>query len=248
MTLFETRGLHKRFGDRVVLEAIDLAFEEGTLTGIMGPNGAGKTTCFNCLTGAYVPDGGSILLDGRDIAGLPPHAINRLGVARSFQAISLFDQDTALDNLAVALPRMRARSLDAWRDRARDSAARDEAMEILGSLGLAQRAKVRARDLAYGERRALEIGLALATRPRILFLDEPTSGLGADGTARLRELVQELKRRITLVIIEHDMRFLFALADRINVIHWGQVIARGSPSELRDNPWIQRSSLGAIAC
>lgn len=248
MALFEARGLHKRFGDRVVLEAIDLAFEEGTLTGIMGPNGAGKTTCFNCLTGAYVPDGGSILLDGRDIAGLPPHAITRLGVARSFQAINVFDQDTALDNLVVALPRMRARSLDAWRDRSRDSAARDEAMAVLQSVGLGARAGVRARDLAYGERRALEIGLALATRPRILFLDEPTSGLGADGTARLRELVAELKRRITLVIIEHDMRFLFSLADRINVIHWGQVIARGSPAELRDNPWIQRSSLGAVAC
>jgi branched-chain amino acid transport system ATP-binding protein len=248
VTLFAARGLHKRFGDRVVLEEIDLAFEEGTLTGIMGPNGAGKTTCFNCLTGAYVPDGGEILLDGRDIAGLPPHAITRLGVARSFQAINLFDQDSALDNLVVALPRMRDRSLDAWRDRGRDSAARDEAMEILQSVGLRSRASVRARDLAYGERRALEIALALATRPRILFLDEPTSGLGADGTARLRELVAELKRRITLVVIEHDMRFLFSLADRINVIHWGQVIARGSPAELRDNPWIRRSALGALAC
>ena len=110
------------------------------------------------------------------------------------------------------------------------------------------RERVRAKDLAYGERRALEIGLALATSPRILFLDEPTSGLGANGTARLTALVAELKRDLTLVIIEHDMRFLFGLADTINVIHWGQVIARGTPAELRDNDWVQRSALGAIPC
>jgi branched-chain amino acid transport system ATP-binding protein len=248
MALFEAKHLHKRFGDRVVLEEIDLAFEAGTLTGIMGPNGAGKTTCFNCLTGMYTPDRGDILFDGHNIAGLPPAAITRKGVARSFQAINLFNDDTALDNLLVALPAMRARSFDAWRDRARDGEAQDRAAALLAQVGLRGRERVRARDLSYGERRALEIGLALATEPRILFLDEPTSGLGADGTARLTDLVRELKRRLTLVIIEHDMRFLFALADRVNVIHWGQVIARGSPAELRDNPWVRRSALGAVPC
>ena len=143
---------------------------------------------------------------------------------------------------------MRARSFDAWRDRSRDTVAEDRAAELLQRVGLKGRERVRAKDLAYGERRALEIGLALATQPRILFLDEPTSGLGANGTARLTELVAELKRQLTLVIIEHDMRFLFGLADSISVIHWGQVIARGTPSELRDNDWVQRSALGAIAC
>jgi branched-chain amino acid transport system ATP-binding protein len=246
MALFEAVGLHKRFGDRVVLEAIDLAFEAGTLTGIMGPNGAGKTTCFNCLTGMYVPDRGDIRMDGKPIAGRSPEQVTRLGVARSFQAISLFDDDTALDNVTVALPRMRARSFDAWRHRARDSGARDEAASILDRVGLRGREHVRARDLAYGERRALEIGLALATGPRILFLDEPTSGLGASGTARLFDLVNEIKRTLTLVIIEHDMRFLFGLADYINVIHWGQVIARGTPDALRDNDWVRRSALGAV--
>ena len=248
MALFEAVGLHKRFGDRVVLEQIDLAFEQGSLTGIMGPNGAGKTTCFNCLTGMYAPDRGEIRMDGHPIAGLSPAEVTRLGVARSFQAINLFDDDTALDNVLVALPRMRSRSFDAWRDRARDGAAHDEAASVLERVGLRGRERVRARDLAYGERRALEIGLSLATRPRILFLDEPTSGLGADGTARLRDLVSELKHVVTLVIIEHDMRFLFGLADYINVIHWGQVIARGTPAALRDNPWVQRSALGAVAC
>ena len=248
MPLFEATGVHKRFGDRVVLEQIDLTFEAGSLTGIMGPNGAGKTTCFNCLTGMYAPDRGEIRLDGRVIGGLGAAEVTRLGVARSFQTISLFDDDTALDNLLVALPGMRKRSFDAWRDRARDSAAQDEAAAILQRVGLRGRERARARDLAYGERRALEIGLALATSPRILFLDEPTSGLGADGTARLADLVRELKRVVTLVIIEHDMHFLFGLADFINVIHWGQVIARGSPAELRANAWVQRSALGALAC
>jgi branched-chain amino acid transport system ATP-binding protein len=248
MALFEAIGLHKRFADRVVLEEINLAFETGSLTGIMGPNGAGKTTCFNCLTGMYRPDRGDIRLDGRSIAGLSPASVTRLGVARSFQAINLFNDDTALDNVMVATPDMRARSFDAWRDRARDSAAQERAAAILARVGLRGREYVRARDLAYGERRALEIGLALATAPRILFLDEPTSGLGADGTARLMELVQELKRALTLVIIEHDMRFLFGLADFINVIHWGQVIAGGTPAMLRENPWVQRSALGAEPC
>ena len=246
MALFEAVGLHKRFGERVVLERIDLAFEAGSLTGIMGPNGAGKTTCFNCLTGMYAPDRGDIRLDGRPLAGLGAAEIARSGVARSFQSISLFDDDTALDNVLVALPATRDRSFDAWRDRACDSAAQEQAAAILGRVGLRGRERVRTRDLAYGERRALEIGLALATAPRILFLDEPTSGLGAEGTARLTDLVAELKGTLTMVIIEHDLRFLFQLADLINIIHWGQVIARGSPQELRADPWMQRSALAPL--
>ena len=244
MTLFVAEGLHKRFGDRVVLERIDMAFEEGTLTGIMGPNGAGKTTCFNLLTGLYAPDAGRVLLDGVDIAGQSPSDIARRGVARSFQAISLFDQETALDNVQIALPAMRARTFDAWRDRGRDSAAQDRAALLLARVGLAGRERARAKDLGYGDRRALEIALALATEPRILFLDEPTSGLGAEGTVRLAELIAELKRKLTLVVIEHDMRFLFGLADTLHVIHWGQVIATGTPAALRGNPWVQRSALG----
>jgi branched-chain amino acid transport system ATP-binding protein len=243
--LFEARHLHKRFGDRVVLEDISLAFAGGTTTGIIGPNGAGKTTCFNVLTGQFGPDRGTVLMDGEDVTGFAAQRLARRGVARSFQAINLFDQETAQDNVVVALPRVRARAASAWSDLARDTAAQDEAAALLARVGLAGRERSRARDLSYGERRALEIALALATRPRILFLDEPTSGLGAEGTARLAELVAELKRRYTMVIIEHDMRFLFGLADTIHVIHWGQVIAGGTPDALRANPWVQRSSLGA---
>ena len=248
MALFEARGLHKRFGDRVVLESVDLAFEAGTLTGIMGPNGAGKTTCFHCLTGFHRADRGRIVFDGEDIGALPPHEIVARGVARSFQSINLFDADTVLDNVVMALPEVRERAGNAWGDLARDSGAQDRAAAVLARVGLAGRERAKAKDLAYGERRALEIALALASGPRILFLDEPTSGLGPDGTARLAELVAELKRTLTLVVIEHDMRFLFGLADTIAVIHWGQVIAGGTPRELRDNPWVARSALAEEPC
>lgn len=247
MALFEAKGLHKRFGHQVVLERIDLAFEEGGLFGIMGPNGAGKTTCFNLLTGRFRPDRGRILFDGRDITGLPPRRIAALGVARSFQLMNLFDDFTVLENVLMALPRTRARRFDPWSDLLRDRSGVEEAQGVLAQVGLAGRARERAKDLAYGERRALEIAVALAARPRILFLDEPTAGLGTQGTARIRELIEHLKAGLTVVVIEHDMRFLFGLADRISVIHWGQVIAQGTPAELMANAWVRRSDLGAAA-
>jgi branched-chain amino acid transport system ATP-binding protein len=247
MALFEASNLHKRFGDQVVLENISLSFEEGKLHGIMGPNGAGKSTCFHVLTGHHKPDRGTVRFDGVDITGQSPREIASRGASRSFQIMNLFDEETALGNVLIALPQVRRHSLNVWRDLGRDSALQDEAAEILASVGLAGKEKAAAESLSYGERRALEIGVALAVRPRLLFLDEPTAGLGSEGTARLAELVAELKRRLTLVVIEHDMDFLFRLADRISVIHWGQVIAEGAPATLRENPWVRRSGLGAVA-
>jgi branched-chain amino acid transport system ATP-binding protein len=247
MALFEARQLHKRFGDQVVLENIDLAFEEGCLSGIMGPNGAGKTTCFNVLSGRFRPDRGRVILDGDDITGLSPDAIVRKGVSRSFQIMSLFDEYSALDNVVIALPGVRARGLRMYHALDADSAAQDRACEVLARVGLRGRERVAASSLSYGERRALEIGVALATSPRLLFIDEPTAGLGTAATAHLAELIGELTKSTTIVMIEHDMRFLFALADRISVIHWGQVIAEGTPDELRENRWVQRSNLGGLA-
>ena len=244
MALLEAHALHKRFGDHVVLENISLALPEGRLSGIMGPNGAGKTTCFNVLTGGVRPDRGRVVFDGEDITGLPPHAIARRGLARSFQLMNVFDEYSALENVLLAAPAIRARSFDMLRDLRRDTAAQDRAAAVLARVGLQGKERVPAQRLAYGDRRALEIGLAVAAEPRLLFLDEPTSGLGVDGTARLVELVQELRRVLTLVIIEHDMTFLFRLADHISVIHWGQVIAEGTPETLRTDPWLARSGLG----
>ena len=235
--MFEATHLHKRFGYHVVLEDVSMSFAQGRLTGIMGPNGAGKTTCFNLLTGRYRPDRGRIRFEGRDITALPPRAIARLGISRSFQVMNLFDDYSALDNVLIATPEVRERGFSVWR---RFGGSTD----VLESVGLAGKAHVRAKDLSYGDRRALEIGVALAARPRLLFLDEPTAGLGTEATARIARLIAELKRAITIVLIEHDMKFLFGLADHIYVMHWGQVIAQGSPAELRANPWVQRSNLG----
>jgi branched-chain amino acid transport system ATP-binding protein len=247
MALFEAHELHLRFGDRVVLEDISLSFEEGRLSGIMGPNGAGKTTCFNVLTGRYRPERGRVLFDGADITGRSPQAIARLGIARSFQLMNLFDEFTVFENVAIALPATRARGRNALGQAYADPTLVAEALEVLDTVGLGARADDIAKALPYGERRALEIAVALACRPKLLFLDEPTAGLGSDGRARLAELVRRLKGQVTLVMIEHDMEFLFSLADDISVIHWGQVIAHGSPAELRTNPWVKNSNLGKLA-
>ena len=247
MPLFEARNLHKRFGRQVVLEDITLSFEENRLSAIMGPNGAGKTTCFNVLTGQYQPDRGRVLFDGEEITGLPPRMIARRGIARSFQSMNLFDEYTALDNAVLALPVVRARGLHAFHDLGTDRVVRSSAEAALAKVGLAGREHTRASDLSYGERRALEIGMALAMSPRLLFLDEPTSGLGTEATRTLARLIGEIRKSVTIVIIEHDMRFLFGLADFVYVVHWGQVIASGTPDELRANKWVQASNLGALA-
>jgi len=235
--MFEATHLHKRFGHHVVLEDVTMTFPAGRLSGIMGPNGAGKTTCFNLLTGRFRPDRGRVRFDGHDITGLPPRAIARLGVSRSFQVMNLFDDYSALDNVLIATPEVRQRGFSFF-------GRFEGTSDVLERVGLAGKEQVRARDLSYGDRRALEIGVALAARPRLLFLDEPTAGLGTEATARIARLIAELKRSITIVLIEHDMKFLFGLADHIYVMHWGQVIAQGSPAELRANPWVQRSNLG----
>jgi branched-chain amino acid transport system ATP-binding protein len=244
--LFEARHLHKRFGHQVVLEEINLAFWAGKLSGIMGPNGAGKTTCFNVLTGRYRPDRGRVFFDGEDITGLPPRVIARKGVSRSFQLINLFNDYTTLENVLIALPDVRDSGFNMTRSVAMDSAAMDKAATVLEQVGLRGKERERANRLSYGDRRALEIAVALATEPRILFLDEPTSGMSMEATYRLAELLAELKHRYTMVVIEHEIKFLFDLADQISVIHWGQVIAEGTPNELRANKWVQASNLGKL--
>jgi branched-chain amino acid transport system ATP-binding protein len=246
MALFEAESLHMRFGRRVVLERIDLKVEENMFAGIIGPNGAGKTTCFNVLTGRYRPSRGRITFMGEDITGLAPQDIAQRGLARSFQIMTLFDEYSARDNVIQALPPMRAMVWRADYSVAKDRNLATAADEVLESVGLAARGNVRAKDLSYGDRRALEIAVALACRPRVLFLDEPTSGLGASGRARLRELLAQLKGKLTIVAIEHDLALLFSLADRVSVIQWGQVIAEGTPEELRADPWVRRSNLGKL--
>ncbi|MCZ8185715.1 MAG: ABC transporter ATP-binding protein [Beijerinckiaceae bacterium] len=243
MTLFQATGLQKRFGARVVLENITLGIEEGTVHGIMGPNGAGKTTCFHLLTGHHAPDAGSIVFAGRNIAGLPPHRIARLGIARSFQIMNLFDDTVVIENVLLALPAFKAQTGRIFGNGFADRTLIDAALAVLDMVGLADSAWSKTKSLSYGNRRALEIAVALAAEPRIVFLDEPTSGLGVEATRALAALIRRLRTRYTICLIEHDMRFLFGLADRISVIHWGQVITEGTPAELMANKWVARSSL-----
>ncbi len=247
MAYFEARNIHKRFGDHVVLEEINLGFEKNRLSGIMGPNGAGKTTCFNVLTGRYKPDRGSVTFDGEDITGKPPRSLARRGISRSFQVMSVFDDYTALDNVLLAVPEVRNNGFNVLHDLLNNTTVIDKAADVLARIGLAGRESTPADALSYGERRALEIGIALAGEPRILFLDEPTAGLGAEGTLQLAQMIRRIKQDVTIVIIEHDMHFLFGLADYINVIQWGQVVAGGTPDELRANKWVQASNLGKLA-
>ncbi len=247
MALFEAINIHKRFGSNVVLEDISLAFEEGQINGIMGPNGAGKTTCFHCLTGHHTPTRGRIIFDGQDITGKAPQKIARLGVSRSFQLMNLFDDSAVIENIILALPDFRRRFARFTATVFDDQNLLDQARAVLDQVGLLGQEWQPSLSLSYGNRRALEIGVALAANPRIVFLDEPTSGLGAEATRQLAALIQNLRSQYTIVMIEHDMRFLFELADQISVIHWGQVIAQGTPDELQANKWVQRSALGEVA-
>ena len=241
--LYEAVGIHKRFGQQVILERIDLRFKANELSGIIGPNGAGKTTLFNVLTGELKPDRGTVRFKGFDITGASPNRITAMGASRSFQVMKLFDEYTALDNVIVALPEVRKRRFDIVRNVSCDTGLADLGHDVLARVGLQDDTGTRASNLPYGKRRALDIAVALAGRPEILFLDEPTQGLGAEQTATLARLIRSLKGTVTTVVIEHDMRFLFQLADTISVVHWGQVIAAGTPSELMQNDWVRASSL-----
>ena len=242
--LYQAVGIHKRFGQQVVLERVDLRFESNQLSGIIGPNGAGKTTLFNVLTGDLKPDRGTVRFKGLDITGASPHRITAMGASRSFQVMKLFDEYTALENVVVALPEVRRRRFNVARNVSCDTDLADLGHEVLERVGLQDDALTRASDLPYGKRRALDIAVALAGRPEILFLDEPTQGLGTEQMDTLAGLIRSLKSTVTMVVIEHDMRFLFGLADTISVVHWGQVIAAGTPTELMRNEWVRASGLG----
>jgi branched-chain amino acid transport system ATP-binding protein len=240
-------NIKRTFGGLTAVDVAHVEIQRGLITALIGPNGAGKTTFFNVLTGRYRPERGRVVFAGRDITGHSPARIARAGIARSFQSMNLFDDNSALDNVIVALAPLVAHGFRMIGQVRRDGELQQRAAHLLADVGLGGKESVRARNLAYGDRRCLEIAVALAPAPRLLFLDEPTAGMGSHGAGRLAELIRELRRRTTVVVIEHDMPFLFGLADRIHVVHWGQVIARGTPAELREDPWVARSNLGQLA-
>jgi branched-chain amino acid transport system ATP-binding protein len=243
--LLEVRALSKSFGGLLATNRVDLDIEEGETRAIIGPNGAGKTTLVAQLAGELRPDGGAIRFAGRDITGLDAPARSRLGIARSFQITSVFRDFTALDNVALAVQAHAGHSFRFWRRARAERALREPALEILGSIGLGDRAHVPAADLAHGEQRQLEVGMALATRPRLLLLDEPVAGMGLEDSQRMIGLLRRLRGRLTVVLVEHDMDAVFALADRISVMVYGRIIATGSADEIRGNADVRAAYLGA---
>jgi branched-chain amino acid transport system ATP-binding protein len=242
--LLAIEGLTKRFGGVTASDGIDLAVPQGELHAIIGPNGAGKTTLIGQLTGEIRPDAGRIRFAGDDITALPAYKRSQRGLARSFQITSLFNDFTALDNVALAVQAHSGHSFHFWRDARRDPALRDPARAMLARVGLASRERVTVANMSHGEHRQLEIAMALATRPRMLLLDEPMAGMGPEESVRMIALLRELKRELTILLIEHDMDAVFALADRISVLVYGRVIASGEPAAIRANEEVRKAYLG----
>ncbi len=242
--LLGVEGLTKRFGGVVASDGVMLDVRRGELHAIIGPNGAGKTTLIGQLTGEIVPDSGRILFDGAEITGLPVYTRSQRGLARSFQITSLFRDLTALDNVALAVQAHAGHSFHFWADARQEQRLREPARAALARVGLSARADVLVANMSHGENRQLELAMALATAPRMLLLDEPMAGLGAEDSARMVRTLRELKRELTILLIEHDMEAVFALADRISVLVYGRVIASGGPAEIRANPEVRKAYLG----
>jgi branched-chain amino acid transport system ATP-binding protein len=237
-------GLSKRFGGVVASDGITLDVPSGELHAIIGPNGAGKTTLIGQLIGELAPDTGSIRFGGADITALPTWRRSQIGLARSFQITSLFLDFSALDNVALAVQAHSGHSFHFWRDARKDAALREPAQAALARVGLGDRGNVPVANLSHGEHRQLELAMALATAPRMLLLDEPMAGMGPEQTARMVEMLRALKGSLTILLIEHDMEAVFALADRITVLVYGRVIASGAPEAIRNNAEVRQAYLG----
>ena len=233
------------FGGLAALSGVTLEVESGTRHGILGANGAGKTTLFNVINGFITPNTGTILIHGQDVTNLPPHRRARLGLGRTFQITTLFEELTALENVLMGAVVRVKHHRNFWRPAHRDEEALDIAQEILQDLGLKRMMRTPVGELGYGEQRVLEIAVASALGPQILLLDEPTAGLSAAETTAVLELIERLPRRLTVVIIEHDLDVIFNVAERLTVLHFGERIADGSAQAVREDPIVREVYLGA---
>ena len=235
VALLRTEDLTVRFGGLTALDNVNFAVEKGEIRAIIGPNGAGKSTFFNCLTGVLRPTAGRILFNGEDITGLSPDRISRKGIARSYQITNILPNATALENVRIAAQSRR----HGWNMLTHHSAFTDiidKAQAVLDSVGLRGKAEELAANLSHGEQRNLEIGVALATEPQLLCLDEPTAGMSTAETHDTMALVRRIAKDHTILIVEHDMQVVMGLADRITVLHYGAILAEGTPAEIQENP------------
>ena len=242
--LLRVEKLVRRFGGVIATDHVSLDVGQGELHAIIGPNGAGKTTLISQLTGQLPPHSGTIHFAGADITRLPAFRRSALGLARSFQITSLLPDFTASDNVALAAQAHDGHSFYFWGNARKESALRTAALAALKRVGLEHRADVVVSRLSHGEQRELELAVALATKPQLLLLDEPMAGLGTTESARMVKLLQELRREVTIVLVEHDMEAVFALADRITVLVYGRVIASDVPAAIRQNEEVKRAYLG----
>ena len=236
--VLRTEALTVRFGGLLALNSVNFEVQRGEIRALIGPNGAGKSTFFNCLTGVRRPTAGRIIFDGEDITGLPPDRISQKGIARSYQITNILPNVTVLENVRIAAQSRR----HAWNMFKHHSTFRDlheEAEAALGAVGLLGKSDELAANLSHGEQRNLEIGIALATKPKLLCLDEPTAGMSAAETRDTMELVRRIAKDLTIVIVEHDMPLVMELANRITVFHYGEVLADGPPAEIQGNPRVQ---------
>mgnify|MGYP002622300712 FL=1 len=242
--ILELAGLQKRFGGLAVTEDVSLRVAPGGIHAIIGPNGAGKTTLIHQISGTLRPDAGRILFGGRDVTALPLQRRARLGLARSFQITCILPGFTVLENAALAVQARSGSSFRFFRPAASETALNRQAMSALEQVGLAGRATTPAGALSHGEKRQLELAIALAMQPRLLLLDEALAGAGPEETERLVTILRGLKGAYTILLVEHDMQAVFALADRISVLVYGRVIATGEPDAIRGNPEVRAAYLG----
>lgn len=244
--ILKISNLTKRFGGNTAVSDISLEVQPRETVAIIGPNGAGKTTFYNMVSGRMNPSEGRIELEGRDITGLPPHKISRMGVSRSFQINNIFPEMTVQENVEVALTALHGHSRKLFNFASRNTAVQEEARELLNKLQILELADRRAEVISYGDKRLLEIAVVLATRPHLVLLDEPTAGMTPDETRRTTALIRQLADTgdYTFLITEHDMDVVFGLADRILVMHRGENLFVGSPEEVKAHPEVRRAYLG----
>ena len=240
------RGLSKSFGGVQAVNNVNLEVVSGQVHSLIGPNGAGKTTAFNCISGFLRPDSGQVLLDGCDVTGWKPHRLVAVGMARTFQVTRIFGELTVLENVALAVRSKSDKNFLMWRSAERFSSARSEALSILETLGLGDRAELTGDHLSHGDKRVLEIAIAIALRPKILMLDEPTAGMSGGEGERIAMLISDLTAQATILLVEHDIDIVLGISNAITVIDQGSVIATGNPSEISRNSRVQEAYLGAI--
>jgi ABC-type branched-subunit amino acid transport system ATPase component len=240
------RGLSKSFGGVQAVNNVNLEVVSGHVHSLIGPNGAGKTTAFNCISGFLRPDCGQVLLDGCDVTGWKPHRLVAVGMARTFQVTRIFGELTVLENVAQAVRSKSDKNFLMWRSAERFSSARSEALSILETLGLGDRAELTGDHLSHGDKRVLEIAIAIALRPKILMLDEPTAGMSGGEGERIAMLISDLTAQATILLVEHDIDIVLGISNAITVIDQGSVIATGNPSEISRNSRVQEAYLGAI--